>query len=473
MEAKGGRLGQSCGSATTKAAGSGGVTRMEDFFRLLRELKQRGIKEAWLVGGVVRDCLMGKEPSDVDIVCDESDPLELVSKVGGSVVGRAPSCTVSTKLLDMPVEISLLTGGTLLKDLKRRDFTINAVAADAEGGIVDPFDGVRDIRDRVLRLLPVLPSPYEADPIRAVRLLRFACTLDFDIAFRTEKTTKKFVREQGLRLKQVAGERYGKEFLKGFAARPYDFLKLIEDYGMLPLVLPEVEDMRGVKQPVAFHPEGDVLDHTFRALFEAQKTARSRPGGKDVVLALAALFHDVGKPSCARVHPKYDRVCFFGHEEAGERMAKAVLSAWAVPGKIADAVSLLVRHHMIPGGSFTERTGVKLLNRMDAEAAERLFDLALCDARGAMGEGRNILESRQIFCEVRDNLLRAQATAEGGKRWVDGHDVMAILGMPPGPAVGRVLEELKVIAASGGLQGREEALEWLSKRGTQDSSGSI
>jgi putative nucleotidyltransferase with HDIG domain len=294
--------------------------------------------------------------------------------------------------------------------------------------------------------------------------LRLACTLDFDIDPETAAATKEFIREHRRTFENIPRERYGKEFLKGFASRPHDFLTLIEEYGLMPMTLPEIEAMRGVEQPVFFHPEGDVLTHTFYVVSEAQKTIANHPEKGDVILALAALFHDVGKPRTVRPHPKYGHACFFGHEETGEQMTSDILCAWAVPGKIADRVASLVRRHMLPGGNFTEGTCVKLFRRMDADSAERLFALALCDARGASGTGENILAARKLFYEVRANLFRAEEASKSLKRWLNGHDVMEILNIPPGRRIGWILEELDVAVGSGALRTKEEAVQWLKDR---------
>jgi tRNA nucleotidyltransferase/poly(A) polymerase len=288
-----------------------------------------------------------------------------------------------------------------------------------------------------------------------------ACALEFSIDPGTEAATKNFIREHRVELASVPGERYGKEFLKGFASRPYDFLTLLERYSLLPLALPEVEAMRGAEQHPAFHPEGDVLTHTFRVLAEAQRIIEKRPKGRrqDIELALAALFHDTGKPQSAQPHPKYGHICFFGHDELSERIALARLGTWALPGKIAPRVASLVRCHMIPGGNFAERTCVKLLRKLGADLAEVLFNLALCDARGSMAEGENILTARKLFHEVRNNLRRAEEASS--RRWLDGHDVMKILAIPPGREVGKILEELDVAIGSGKLRSKEEAIQWL------------
>jgi putative nucleotidyltransferase with HDIG domain len=435
---------------------------MNHFIAVLHELKDRKIENAWLVGGVVRDSLLGREPTDVDVVCAELDAYRIVEKVGGAIVGKPPFCTVSTSLSGVSVEISILTGSSIEKDLERRDFSINALAMDAESRIIDPFDGKSDIERRILRLVPTPSSPYKTDPVRVVRLLRFACTLGFDVESETENETKRFIQRHKTELINVPGERYGKEFMKGFASLPLRFLTLLEHYSLLPMVLPEIEAMREVEQPVIFHPEGDVLRHTFRVVEEAEKIIENRPEKRDIVLALAALFHDVGKPRTAQPHPKYGHPCFFGHDEIGESMALDLLNKWAVPGKISSHVTSLVRCHMIPGGDFTERTGVKLIRKLGQELSEKLFELAFCDAKGAMGSGENIIAARRLFRKVQDNLLRAEEAS--ARRLLDGNDIMEILGILPGRAVGKMLEELDVVVGTGEIRNREEAVEWLIKR---------
>lgn len=436
---------------------------MRRYIELLQELKKAGLEECWLVGGAVRDSLLGRTPTDVDVVCRAADPAEIVARVGGAAVGKPPFCTVDTTFRGHPLEIALLTGGSLTKDLERRDFTINALAMDADGVLVDPFGGRSDLERGVLRTVAGAVSPYEADPLRVLRLLRFSVFLDFEILPETERAAKDFIRRHRQVLRQLPKERCGKEFLKGFAARPYDFLRLLDQYGLLPLLLPEIEALRGVEQPPAFHPEGDVLAHTFRVLSEAQNIIRTRPTGGDIVLALAALFHDVGKPRSARPHPKYGHTCFFGHEEEGERIAAETLVSWAVPGQTAGEVAALVRYHMLPGGGFTERTCVKLLRRIGPQLSGLLFELALCDARGAMGNGENILAARRLFQTVEANLCRSEREGSSPKRCLNGKDVMDIKGIPPGPLVGRYLEELDVAIGTGTVQTREEAICWLRR----------
>jgi hypothetical protein len=138
-----------------------------------------------------------------------------------------------------------------------------------------------------------------------------------------------------------------------------------------------------------------------------------------------------------------------------------LLCEWGISKKIASQIVALVRHHMIPGGDFTKRTCVKLIRKLGAELSEKLFDLAFCDAKGNMGDGESIQRARGLFHEVQDNLRQTEEAS--GKRWPNGHDVMQILGIPSGPEVGRILEELDAAVGTGELCGKNEAVRWLRR----------
>jgi uncharacterized domain HDIG len=232
--------------------------------------------------------------------------------------------------------------------------------------------------------------------VRVLRLLRFASFLGYTIEEETRERTVDFIKNNSDRIKAIPKERLGKEFINGFAYKPFDFLKLIEDYNLLPLILPEVETLRGVKQSPIHHPEGDVLAHTFLTLREAQEIIRQKGDqASDIVLGLAALLHDIGKPASACIHPKLDRISFFGHESVGMQIASKMITPWAMPEEIRASVLNLINHHMQPSQTFTERTAVKLIRRIGADNAKLLFVLALCDARGSSGEVGSIVEARQ------------------------------------------------------------------------------
>ena len=436
---------------------------MDQITSFLKELKRLGIADAWLVGGVVRDWVRKRPSSDVDIVCSESNPEIIASKIHGAIVGKHPQQIVTKRMKEQLVEIIPMRGMCIEDDLRHRDFTINAMAADINGEIIDPFGGVRDIEHNTLRLVPAPVLPYEDDPVRVLRLLRFASFLGYTIEEETRERTVDFIKTNSDRIKAIPKERLGKEFIKGFAYKPFDFLKLIEGYNLLPLILPEIEAMREMEQSPIHHPEGDVLAHTFLTLREAQSVMQQNGDQiSDVILTLAALLHDVGKPSSASIHPKLDRISFFGHESAGMQIASKMITPWAIPEEIRAPVLHLINHHMQPSQTFTERTAVKLIRRIGADNAKLLFVLALCDARGSSGEVDSIVAARAIFEGVMDNLVRAESAQQSkSQRLLNGNDVMEIMNLKPGPWIAQILEDLDVATGSGTLQTKEDALLWL------------
>ena len=436
---------------------------MDQITSFLKELKRLGIADAWLVGGVVRDWVRKRPSSDVDIVCNESNPEIIASKIHGAIVGKHPQQIVTKRMKEQLVEIIPMRGMCIEDDLRHRDFTINAMAADINGEIIDPFGGVRDIEHNTLRLVPAPVLPYEDDPVRVLRLLRFASFLGYTIEEETRERTVDFIKNNSDRIRAIPKERLGKEFINGFAYKPFDFLKLIEDYNLLPLILPEVETLRGVKQSPIHHPEGDVLAHTFLTLREAQEIIRQKGDqASDIVLGLAALLHDIGKPASACIHPKLDRISFFGHESAGMQIASKMITPWAMPEEIRASVLNLINHHMQLSQTFTERTAVKLIRRIGAENAKLLFVLALCDARGSSGEVGSIVEARATFDGVMDNLVRAESAQQSkSQRLLNGNEVMEIMNLKPGPWIAQILEDLDVATGCGTLQTKEDALLWL------------
>lgn len=436
---------------------------MDQITLFLQELKNRGLADAWLVGGVVRDWIRGCPSSDVDIVCAEKDSEAIASKIHGAIVGKPPQQIVTKRINGSVIEIILMRGACIEDDLRHRDFTVNAMAADINGMIIDPFGGVRDIENKTLRLVPAPVLPYEDDPVRVLRLLRFAGVLGYAIGEETKETTINFIRNNRDRIKDIPKERLGKEFIKGFAYKPFDFLRRIEAYNLLPLILPELEAMREVEQSPIYHPEGDVLAHTFLTLHEAQKVMQENGDQtSDVILALAALLHDVGKPASVCRHPKFDRPSFFGHEKIGMHVASKMITPWAIPEEIRAPVLNLISHHMQPSQTFTERTAVRLIRRIGADSAKLLFLLALCDAHGSSGEVGSIVKAKAIFDGVMDNLVRAESAQQSkSQRLLNGNEVMEMLNLKPGPRIAQILEDLDVATGCGTLQTKEDALLWL------------
>jgi poly(A) polymerase len=333
---------------------------------------------------------------------------------------------------------------TLEEDLARRDFTINALYCDLEGGVRDPFDGLADLEARVLRT-PLDPAvTFRDDPLRMLRGVRFAAVLGFDLAPDAARAIE--VSSARLRPPVVSVERIADEFWKMLVSpRPRLALELLDRHRLLPRVLPELSATHGVVQG-GYHDD-DVFHHTLRTV------ALTRP---DLTLRLAALFHDLGKPAAAHDGS------FPGHEELGARLAAGALTRLRLGTAHIQSVERLVRLHLRPVYYEAEWTdgAVRRLARSAGDDIWLLLELARADVGASSYPHPEKIDALRRRLEL---LL-----AERPDRFtlpVGGEDIMAVLGLTPGPEVGRVKAELEDLVLDGVLPpDRDALLEHLKGR---------
>jgi putative nucleotidyltransferase with HDIG domain len=400
---------------------------------------------AYVVGGSLRDVLLDRDPADWDLASD-ARPDRLVELLPGAVYENAFG-TVAVRSGGELYEITTFRsdhdyadfrrphrvefGDSIELDLARRDFTVNALAWGARpgeaGGLVDPYDGRADVAARQLRAVGDPITRFEEDALRMVRAVRLAATLDFAI----EPGTLAAIRARASLTGHLSGERIAAELVKLLAAeRPSVGLRLAEETGLLAIILPELAAQRGVAQ--AKIPGDDLWDHTCR-------TVDAAPADQPVV-RLAALLHDVGKPSTAADGH------FLGHDEVGAEMAERLLARLRFSRSVSARVAHLVRQHMFdfrPGWS--DAAVRRFIKRIGAPALEELLALREADD---VGSG---LPPGASFGDLRDRIeaaLAADLVLERGDLAIDGHDLIAELGLPAGPTLGRILDELleRVIA---------------------------
>jgi tRNA nucleotidyltransferase (CCA-adding enzyme) len=317
-------------------------------------------------------------------------------------------------------------GTSLEADLARRDFTVNAmawgsVAADTANHLVDPFGGRVDTAARVLRAVGDPDRRFEEDALRMVRAVRLATTLGFEI----EPATLAAIKRRAPLAGHLSGERIAAELTRLLAAdQPSVGLRLLADTGLLEHVLPELAAQRGVPQNKA--PGEDLWDHTLRTV----DAARRHP-----VVRLAALVHDVGKPSThADGH-------FFGHETIGAEQARELLDRLHEPRVVVDRVAHLVRHHMFKyEPNWSDSAVRRFIGKVKPDAIDELL---------ALREADNIGSSVEPDADGLDELrARVAAELETGpvldrsKLAIDGNDLMRDLGLRQGPELGRVLDAL-------------------------------
>src|SRR5262245_4953142 len=407
---------------------------------------------AYVVGGSVRDALLGRPAQDWDLATD-ARPDRLLAIFPGAVYENQFG-TVAVREGDTVHEVTTFRtdhdyadfrrphrvefGDDVRLDLARRDFTVNAIAwgaaSNAEAasapapGIVDPFGGVEDIGRRTLRAVGEPAARFREDALRMVRAVRFAAVLDFSI----DPPTFAAIRENVALAAHVSGERVAAELAKLLAAeRPSIGLRLLVESGLLDVLLPELAAQRGVPQNKI---EGeDLWDH-------GVLTVDAAPAGEPIV-RLAALLHDVGKPATIDDGP------FRGHEVVGADMARALLERLRLPKASTERVVHLVRNHMFTYEPAWGDAGVRrFIQRVGSDAIDELFAL-----RAADNVGSGVPVDAHGLAELKTRVeaeLAASAVLDLSRLAVNGDDLMAELGLPQGPHLGRILDGLleRVIA---------------------------
>lgn len=411
---------------------------------LMDRLWARG-HAAYVVGGSVRDVIIGRTPEDWDLASDAL-PDQLLAMFPGaeyenkfgtvSVREQGEGYQITTFRTDhdyadfrRPHRVEF--GTDLRLDLARRDFTANAIAwgapAPDEGDrpaavLVDPLDGVTDIEARTLRAVGEPAARFREDALRMVRAVRLAAVLEFTI----EPATFAAIRANAALAGHVSGERLAAELQKLLlAARPSIGLRLMAESGLLAVVLPELEAQRGVPQNKV--PGEDLFDHTLRTV---DATPADRP-----VVRLAALLHDIGKPSTIEDGP------FRGHEVVGADVAATLLDRLRVPRTASERVVHLVRNHMFTYEPDWGDAGVRrFIQRTGADSIDDLFTLRAADniGSGLDPEAHDLTGLRaRVAAELASSVV-----LDRSRLAVHGDDLMAELGVPAGPRLGRILDRL-------------------------------
>jgi poly(A) polymerase len=453
----------------------GALLKASPFAAVARELGERFAAaghQLYLVGGTVRDALLDRAASDVDFTTDATPDriLAIVRGWGDHVwLQGLRFGTVGVSKGNLRLEITTFRsdlyredsrkpevsfGRTIEEDLARRDFTVNAMAVRLpDGHFVDPSGGLDDLVNRRLRTPSSPEVSFEDDPLRMLRAARFVAELELEP---TPETVAAIVERAG-RLEIVSRERIRDELSKLLLGRaPGKGLWLIVRTGLADRFLPELPALALEQDPV--HRHKDVLAHTIAVVERATAFDADQP---DLVLRLAALLHDIGKPRTRRVGP--DGVSFHLHEVVGAKMAERRLVELRYPSDVVRDVRQLVLLHL---RFHTYRLGwsdsaVRRYVRDAGDLLDRLNFLVRSDCTT-----RNPFKARQLaaaYDELEERIARLEAEEETAriKPPLNGQDVMAILGVPPGPIVGKALAHLLELRLDRGPMSREEATEEL------------
>jgi poly(A) polymerase len=440
-------------------------------------------QSAWLVGGAVRDRLLGRESTDFDVAL-EGDPARAARALAGRVGGHPFELSeqfgvwrVVARDRSWQLDLLPLAGRSIEDDLSGRDLTVNAIAQPLGGGDpVDPFDGVRDLRERRLRM--VSPEAFERDPLRVLRLARLACELDFTVERRTAATAASSA--PGLR--DVAPERVFAELKRLITSdAAVTGIQLMDELGITQVVLPELRELHGVEQSRFHHL--DVYSHTVEVLaatIALERDPRSllgehagavdqfmrRPLANELTrwqaLRFGALLHDIAKPETRSVTPE-GRVTFIGHDAAGGETAREVLRRLRASERLTEHVAALARHHLRLGFLVHEmplsRRAIYRYLRACEPVPVDVTVLSVADRLATRGDRSEeaIAKHLELARQMLGEALRFQA--DPPRPPIRGDELARELDLRPGPEVGRILAELEEASFAGEVVTPEDAIE--------------
>ncbi len=437
---------------------------------LLRTLWAEG-HAAYVVGGSVRDTLLGRPAKDWDLATAALP--ERTLELFPDAVYENTFGTVAVRTVDPEIdEVEITTfrsdhdyadfrrphrvefSESIELDLARRDFTVNAMAWGAEPGesprLVDPHDGGADLEARLLRTVGDPAKRFDEDALRMVRAVRLAAALDFAI----EPATLDAIRERFDNVRHLSGERIAIEMRSLLdAERPSIGLRLMADTNVLAAVSPDLAAQQGVPQNKV---EGeDLWDHTLRAVDGAVRTPEPR-------IRMAALLHDIGKPLTMADGR------FLGHESVGAELADTLLERWRWPAAERGRIVRLIRHHMFGyQPSWSDAAVRRFIAKVGPDELEDLFLLREADHIGS-GREPDAGGLGELRARVAVQLSAGVALDLSGLA-VDGSDLMAELGIAPGPGLGRLLDWLlERVIADPEVNTRDSLLDLARRRLSSD-----
>jgi poly(A) polymerase len=452
--------------------------------------------EAWIVGGTVRDALLGRPLTDVDLVVagDPERAARSVARAIGGPVFRLSEEFGAWRAIDggrrFVCDVSLLRGPGIEADLGRRDFTVNALAAPLAGGdLVDPYGGRADVEAGVLRVLGA--DAYAADPLRPLRLARLATELPLE----PDEETARLTRAAASGLSAAAAERVFGELRRIVIADDVIAgLELCDRLGLTAAVLPEVDALRGIEQSHFHHL--DVLGHTIeviRHLIELERELErffgelaaplrkllSEPLADELTraeaLRFAALLHDVGKAPTRAVRAD-GRVTFIGHDSLGAEMVESICRRLRASERLGSFLAAVTRHHLVLGFMVHARPLSRrdvyryLITCAPVEVEVTLFSCA----------DRLATRGRRADAAIAAHLELARELLGEGLAWraggpprppLRGDELARELGLEPGPEVGRLLAELQEARFVGEVETRADAIEYARRAQAARSPG--
>jgi poly(A) polymerase len=440
--------------------------------------------QAYLVGGCVRDLLLGREPDDFDVATSASPEVvlalfEKTFAVGAQfgvvlVVSQSPAAADTNEIQEIVTEVATFRSDGLYsdgrrpdqvhftrsaeEDVKRRDFTINGLLLDPEilartndpeQATLDFVGGRKDLAGGLVRAIGDPRQRFTEDKLRMLRAVRFAARFRFTL----DPATAAAIRELAPAVGQVSQERIRDELTRmlteGQAKRAFE---LLDETGLLKVVLPEVVKMKGVEQPPQYHPEGDVWSHTLLLLEQL-------PAGSSPELAWGTLLHDVGKPATFRIAP--DRIRFDGHVEVGVRIARDICRRMRFANETSEQILLLIENHM----RFSD------VERMKDSTLKRFFRLPRFSEHLALHKMDCLAShgSLEYYRFAKDRFEQLPNEEVRPRLLVTGRDLIQA-GYRPGPEFKKMLALAEDAQLEGTIHTRDEGLNLVRSHWPPESS---
>lgn len=461
---------------------------------IYRFAKVRKIK-LYLVGGILRDGLLGRERENPDFdFCLKKGAISFGRKLaeeiksGFVVLDREHgACRLVKRIKDKTYTLDFtdFRGPDLEKDLLHRDFTINALALELEkvfsdtgfsNLLIDPYGGREDLRHKLIKVIS--KRAFSEDPLRILRTFSFACTLGFTI----DKKTLKLVKLERERLAGVSSERIRDEIFKIFdSSCAFDYLLQLDKLKILKIILPEIEKMRGVNQGPYHHL--DIWQHTLEAVRQLEILIAELKNNQEIqdylneiisggrrrpaLLKLGALLHDIGKPQALRRED--GKIKFHGHERIGREIASNIARRLKLSNDEINSLYKMVLWHLRPGyladnEKLTPRAIFRYFRDTDKEAISILL-LSLADQRATQGplttKGSRIRHERVVFGLIKEYFRKKKEKKI--VRLINGDDLIKKFKLEPSPLIGKILSEIEELQAIGKINIKKQALTIAKK----------
>ena len=402
--------------------------------------------ESFMVGGCVRDSILGLNPKDFDITTS-AKPEITESLFEKTIPTGIQHGTVTILIEKEPFEVttyrtdgdyidnrhpdSVVFVSDIKEDLSRRDFTINALAYNNVSGLIDYFNGISDIKNRVIKAVGDPDKRFQEDALRMIRAIRFSCQLDFEIE---SNTYEAIVRNFEL-VNNISIERIRDEFCKILiSTNPRKGLELLKDTGILKLILPEINSLVGYTPRCNNHNK-DVFEHTLRVL---DNTINEN----NLVLRIAALFHDVGKLNTLK--ELENGHCYFpGHSEEGAVMSRDILTRLRFDNKTINKVCSIINDHLVLYVDImpTDYEIKVLINRVGIENIFNLFSLQRADIK-SLWNPVPFLKKVQYIEDKVISILENNEPLTSKDLDIKGSDILKELNLKPGPQIGDIISKL-------------------------------